>query len=171
MATIREVFNSDWTEGLAAAAYFMIQGRDAQILDQHEHVPQMSTAYDLGVRVKALNSDPRTMEYLNLLITEVALAYIIERTTSRSNPGGPYTLIGHASSDIIELGFIALICSTLDDFEAFTIFKEHNTLDKKIIKAINTASMDTTPADIETRSRKWLLLDEACVQLRAKAGL
>ncbi len=171
MATIQEIFNSDWVEGLATAAYFMIQGQNPEILDRHEPVPDIQTAQVLGVKIKELSNDPRAMENLNLLITEVALAYVVERTTSRSNLGGPYTLIGHARSEIIELGFIALICSSADDFHAFTTFKEHNSLDRKVVKAINTMNMDSTPADMEARRLKWIALEEECDSLRENAGL
>lgn len=171
MATIEEIFNSDWVKGLATAAYFMIQGQNPEILDKHEPVPDIQIANALGVKIKELSSDPRTMESLNLLITEVALAYVVERTTSRSNLGGPYTLIGHARSEIVGLGFVALICSSLDDFHAFTTFKEHNSLDRKVIKAINTMNMDSTPADMEARRLKWIALEEECGSLREKAGL
>lgn len=171
MVTSKEIFNSDWAESLASAAYFMIQGQNPEILDKYEPVPDMQTAYALGVKIKELSNDPRTMESLNLLITEVALAYVVERTSSRSNPGGPYTLIGHARSEIIELGFIALICSSIDDFRAFTSFKEHNTFDRKVVKAINTMNMDSAPADMEARRLKWIELSEECDSLREKAGL
>jgi len=171
MEIIEKIFNSDWAEGLASAEYFMIQGKNPEILDEHEPVPDIKIAHALGLKIKELGDDPRTMESLNLLISEVALAYVVERTTSRSNFGGPYTLIGHASSQIIELGFIALICSSLDNFQAFTIFKEHNSLDRKVIKAINTKNMDSTPADMEARRLKWIELEEECDSLREKTGL
>lgn len=171
MVTPEEIFNSDWAEGLATAAYFMIQGQNPEILDKYEPVPDIQTAHALGLKIKQLSNDPRTKESLNLLITEVALAYVVERTTSRSNLGGPYTLIGHASSKIIELGFIALICSAADDFQAFTTFKEHNSLDRKVVKAINTLNMDSTPADMEARRLKWIALEEECDSLREKTGL
>ena len=171
MATIEEVFNSDWVEGLAAAAYFMIQGKDPHMLDKHEPMPDIRISIDLGIKIKELSNDPHMMESLNLLITEVALAYILDGTTSSSNPGGPYTLKGHANKQIIELGFIALICSSIDNFHAFTTFKEHNSLDRKVIKAINTMNMDSTPADMEARRLKWIALEEECDFLREKAGL
>jgi hypothetical protein len=171
MATIQEVYNSDWPKGLAAAAYFMIQSQDPQILDKHEPVPEKQEALELGIKIKELSSDPRMIESLNLLITEVAVAYVVERTTSRTNMGGPYTLFGHANDGIIELGFIALICSSIDSFKAFTIFKEYNALDKKIIKAINTMNMDSAPADMEARRLKWIALEEECDALREEAGL
>jgi len=171
MVDFKDVFNSDWPEALAAAAFFMIQGKDPRILDKHEMVPQMQTVQDFGVKIKEFSNDPRMTESLNLLITEVALAYVVERTTSMTNPGGPYTLIGHATSHDIELGFIALVCSSIDNFHAFTTFKEYNSLSRKITKAINTLSMDSTPADLEARRLIWIALEEECDDLREKAGL
>ena len=171
MATIQEIYNSDWPTGLAAAAYLMIQSQDPQILDKHEPVPELQDAQNIGVKVKELNSDLRMIENLNLLITEIAVAYVVERTTSRTNLGGPYTLFGHASSETINLGFIALICSSIDDFNAFTIFKDYNSLDKKIIKAFNTMKMDSAPAYMEARRLKWISLEEECDALREEAGI
>lgn len=171
MATIEEIFNSDWVKGLATAAYFMILGKDPHMLDKHEPVPDIRISNELGIKIVELGNGPRMMQSLNLLITEVALAYIFERTTSRSRPGGPYTLKGHANTQIIELGFIALICSPIDNFHAFTTFMEHNLLDRKVMKAINTMKMDSAPADMEARRLKWIALEEECDSLRQKAGL
>ncbi len=171
MVTTKEIFDSDWVEGLAAAAYFMILGKDPHILDKYEPVPNIQISNDLGIKIMQLSNDSRMMESLNLLITEVALAYIVERSSSRSNPGGPYTLKGHASNRLIELGFIALICSSIDNFHAFTTFKEHNSLDKKVMKAINTMNMGSAPVDMEARRLKWIALEEECDSLREQAGL
>jgi len=171
MATIEEIFNSDWVKGLATAAYFMILGKDPHMLDKHEPVPDIQISNDLGIKIVELSKDPRMMESLNLLITEVALAYVVDRSTSRPNPGGPYTLKGHANNQIIELGFIALICSSMDNFHAFTTFKEHNSLDRKVMRAINTMKLDTAPVDMEARRLKWIALEEECDSLREQAGL
>jgi hypothetical protein len=171
MVTIQEIFNSDWPEALAAGAYQMIYARNPEILDRLESPGDFQAAYDLGVNIKSLHSDPRCLEFLNLLITEIALAYIVERTTNRSNLGGPYTLIGHARQEVIEFGFIALVCGSLDNFGTFEKFKEHNSLDRKVVKAINTGDMGDMPAVMEQRRIAWITLEEECQSLKALAGI
>jgi hypothetical protein len=171
MVSVQEVYESDWQKGLASAAYQMIYAQNPDILDRHETPGDFQTAYDLGVKIKSLHTDPRASEFLNLLITEVALAYVVERTSHRTNLGGPYTLIGHASQEIIEFGFIALICGSIDNFQAFEKFKEHNSLDRRVIKAINTGNMEDTPAVMEQRRIAWNNLEELCDALRAQADI
>lgn len=171
MSTIKDVFNSEWQEGLAAAAYQMIHAQNPEILDRHEQPGDFQAAYDLGAKIKSLHTDTRALEFLNLLITEVALAYVVERTTHRTNLGGPYTLIGHARQEIIEFGFIALICGTIDNFQAFEIFKEHNSLDRKVVKAINTGNINDTPAVMEQRQVARNTLEELCDSLRGQSDI
>jgi hypothetical protein len=169
MTTIKAVFETDWARALAAGAYFLINGRNSEILDEFEEVPSIQTYRELESNLRQLNVD---VESLNLLASEVAVSYVVERTSSsRVSLGGPLTLFGHASNNIIELGFISLLCSALDNSQAFEIFKMHQTVDRRVTKALNTRQIENISLDFELRQELRENLENVCEALREKASL
>lgn len=168
---IQEVYRSDWSESLAAGAYFMLKQANPEVIDSHEPVPDLEAFLGFAVRLKQANSHPQMWEGFNFLQAEVAFSYTVERVTSISNPGGPLTLLGHASREVIRLGFVALLCSSVDNFDGFEAFKEFCTLDKKIIKAFNNPDPSSAVEDMETQRLKWIALQEKCDVLMEKVGL
>jgi hypothetical protein len=168
---IQEIYRSDWSESLAAGAYFMLKQVNPEVIDFHEPVWDPVVAVTFAAKLKQANNHPRIWEGFNFLQSEVAFSYTLERATSFSNPGGPLTLSGHASREIIRLGFVALLCSSLDDFHAFETFMEYSSLDKKVMKAINTSQPGSAVEDVEARRLKWIELQEACEVLCEEAGI
>lgn len=141
MSEVVEIFKSDWREALAAKAYSMIQNDDPKYLDEYEEKRDSKEFESLIAKLGEVDDKKNWDQPMKLLAHRIAIQYLAERITGRSLfPGGKMTLIGHASQEVIEMGFLGSLASKLDQGMTEKLFQQFLMTDFEFQKAMNTGN-------------------------------
>jgi hypothetical protein len=89
------------------------------------------------------------------------MAYLLERNDRRlARPGLEMTLIGHSSNHFIEMGFLGMIASSLDNSLTEKSYRHYVAVEKTIRSAFNTGDFGALPQLFADRSTAVSTLEE-----------
>jgi len=148
---------------LAALAYKQLKEGNPELLTDEE--VSMTLYDDYLNRVNALTFNgqplPTIKAAMDFVGFRVVFAYGLERATQNALvPGGFMTLFGHASYEILRMGYAGMIASGLDGGAMEGTFKSYVTADDGILKALNTRDTETATKLFPIRSMSYMQLEQ-----------
>jgi len=169
---ILEIYKSDWQEAIADAAYFMTANSEkSRYLDQYETVRDMRRFKELVENLDNFDSTKAWEEYMNILATRAARAYVKERATGNFLSGTPMTFIGHASHTFIDWGFLGYIAYTVDNGDTEKSFTNYVSIDTKFSDAVHSGDYETATKLADEWSLSMAAVEEAYEKLYTLLGL
>ncbi len=160
--TISAVLAIEHEWALAAWAYKQLKEGNPELLTDEEIGFSVYQDYIEEVNFITFNGQPLTSikPAIDFVGFRVVLAYGIERATQ--NPltaGGFMTLFGHASYDVLRMGFAGMIASGLDGGAMEGTFKSYVLADDEILKALNNRDTESATKLFPIRSMSYLQLE------------
>ena len=158
---------------LAALAYKQLKEGNPELLTDDE--VSMSLFDDYLDRVNALTFNGKPLPTIKPAIDfvgfRVVFAYGLERATGNALvPGGYMTLFGHASHEILRMGYAGMIASGLDGGAMEGTFKSYITADDGILKALNMRDTETATRLFPIRSMSHIQLEQDYENLMEDVG-
>ena len=148
---------------LAALAYKQLKEGNPELLTDEEVSFSLFENYIEEVNLVTYNgkSLPTIKPALDFVGFRVVFAYGLERATQNPlNAGGFMTLFGHASYQILRMGYAGMIGSGLDGGAMEGTFKTYVTADDGILKALNTRDTESAIKLFPIRNMSLMQLEE-----------
>lgn len=158
---------------LAALAYKQLKEGNPELLTDEEVSISLYDDYLNRVNALTFNGEPlpTIKTATDFVGFRVVFAYGLERATQNALvPGGFMTLFGHASYEILRMGYAGMVASGLDDGAMEGTFKSYITADDGILKALNTRDTETATKLFPIRSMSYLQLEEDYENLMESIG-
>jgi hypothetical protein len=169
MIQILKVYRSNWPIALAAGAYKAIAEDKVEYLDKYEEKGDLEELNSLYNELRLVNREKDWTEPIGFLIHQIGMAYLLERNDRRlARPGLEMTLIGHSSNHFIEMGFLGMIASSLDNSSTEQNYRRYVPIEKTIRSAFNTGDTGVLPQLFADRSTALSTLEEYYSILVAK---
>lgn len=148
---------------LAALAYKQLKEGNPELLTDEEVSFSLYENYIKEVNSITFNGQslPTIKPALDFVGFRVVFAYGLERATQKPlNAGGYMTLFGHASYQILRMGYAGMIASGLDGGAMEGTFKTYVTADDGILKALNTRDTESAIKLFPIRNMSFMQLEE-----------
>jgi hypothetical protein len=148
---------------LAALAFKQLYEGNPELLTDEEVSMTLYQDYEKEVNSIIFNGHPlpTIKQALDFVSFRVVFAYGLERATNNSLvPGGFMTLYGHASYEILRMGYAGMIASGLDGGAMAGTFKSYVTADDGILKALNMRDAESATKLFPIRSMSLIQLEE-----------
>jgi hypothetical protein len=170
---VSEVFTVEHEWALAAWAYKQLKEGNPELLTDDE--VSLNFYIDYVNEVNSFTFDghplPTIKPALDFVGFRVVFAYGLERATQNSlDPGGFMTLYGHASYDVLRMGFAGMIAAGLDGGAMEGTFKTYLTADDGILKAINNRDTELAAKLFPIRSQSYSQLEKDYEDLMDSLG-
>jgi hypothetical protein len=165
--TLKEAVSSvlavDHEWALAAMAYKQLKEGNPELLTDEEISLSLYEDYVKEVNSFTYNGLPLSTikSAIDFVGFRVVFSYGLERATQNALAAGGYmTLFGHASYEILQMGYAGMIASGLDGGAMEDTFKSYVTADDGILKALNTGDTETATKLFPIRSMSYMQLEE-----------
>ena len=161
--TVSAVLAVEHEWALAALAYKQLKEGNPELLTDEEVSMSLYDDYLNQVKSLTFNGEPlpTIKPAIDFVGFRVVFAYGLERATQNALvPGGYMTLFGHASYEILRMGYAGMIASGLDDGAMEGTFKSYITADDGILKALNTGDTETATRLFPIRSMSYMQLEQ-----------
>ena len=170
---ILEIYNSDWREAIADAAYFMTSNsKKSEYIDKYETVRDMHRYKQLIEKLDNFDSTKNWKDSMNTLATRTGIAYITERATGNHlSFGGPMTFIGHSSHTFIDWGFLGYLAYSIDNGNTEKLFNEYVSIDTKFHYAVHSGDHVTGEKLADEWHLSMAAVDEAYEKLCTLLGI
>ena len=160
---VSAVLAVDHEWALAAVAYKQLKEGNPELLTDEE--VSLSLYEDYVSEVNSITFDGRPLATIKPAIDfvgfRVVFAYGLERATQNAlAAGGFMTLYGHASYEILRMGYAGMIASGLDGGAMEGTFKTYVTADDGILKALNNRDTESATKLFPIRSMSFIQLEE-----------
>jgi hypothetical protein len=161
--TISAVLAIEHEWPLAALAYKQLKEGNPELLTDEEVNFCLFEEYVKEVNEMTYNGEPlstikKAMDFVSF---RIVFAYGLERVTQKPlNAGGYMTLFGHASYQILRMGYAGMIASDLDGGAMEGTFKTYVLADDGILKALNSRDTESATKLFPIRNVSLLQLEE-----------
>ncbi len=161
--TVSAVLAIEHEWALAALAFKQLYEGSPELLTDEEVRITLYQDYIKEVNSITFNGHPlpTITQAIDFVTFRVVFAYGLERATNNSLvPGGFMTLYGHASYEILRMGYAGMIASGLDGGAMAGTFKSYVTADDGILKALNMRDAESAAKLFPIRSMSLIQLEE-----------
>jgi len=161
MIQLLKVYRSNWSTALAAGAYKSIAEDNVKYLDDYEEKGDLDDLNSLYNELRLINREKDWTEPIDFLIHQIGMAYLLERNDTRfARPGLEMTLIGHSRNHFIDVGFLGMIASSLDNSSTEKSYRHYVAVEKSIRRAFNSGDTAVLPQLFADRSTAFSTLEE-----------
>jgi hypothetical protein len=160
---VSAVLAVDHEWALAAVAYKQLKEGNPELLTDEEVSLSLYENYVNEVNSITFDGAPLTTikPAIDFVGFRVVFAYGLERATQNAlTAGGFMTLYGHASYEILRMGYAGMIASGLDGGAMEGTFKSYVTADDGILKALNNHDTESATKLFPIRSMSFIQLEE-----------
>ena len=161
--SVSAVLAVDHEWALAAVAYKQLKEGNPELLTDEEVSFKLYEDYVNEVNSITFNGQPlgTIKPAIDFVGFRVIFAYGLERATQNAlAAGGFMTLYGHASYEILRMGYAGMIASGLDGGAMEGTFKTYVTADDGILKALNNRDTESATKLFPIRSMSFSQLEE-----------